>query len=105
MQVPLGVMLKNENKHEEMICVLHRLMQFVPAVSTEDGVVDPDSGELVSIVSHKFHSILCGGDQLTAERIRGCKRTRSNANKADDKLQGIIPVVEDWHSKVAVLKV
>jgi len=48
-------MLENENKHEEMICVLHRLIQFVPAISTEDGVVDPDSGELVSIVSHKFY--------------------------------------------------
>jgi len=80
-------------------------MQFVTAISTANGVVDPDSGELVSIVSHKFHSILCEGDQLTAERIRGCKMTSSNANKVDDKLQGIIPVVEDWHSKVAALKV
>ena len=43
MQVPLGVMLKNENKYEEMICVLQKLMQYVPSVTTVDGIVNPDS--------------------------------------------------------------
>ena len=80
-------------------------MQYVPSIATVNGIVNPDTEDIVTIVSHKFHSILCGGDQLTVERIRGCKRTRNNANTGDDKLQGIEPVVEDWHSKVALIKV
>ena len=42
-------------------------------VSTVNGIVNPDTEEIVTIVSHKFHSILYGGDQLTVERIHGPK--------------------------------
>jgi len=98
-------MLKNENKKDEMICVLEKLMEYVPFVTTVDGVVDPDTEETVTLTSHRFHRVLCGGDQLTVERVRGCKRTKSNSNTDRERLQGLEPVVEDWHSKVALLKV
>ena len=34
---------------------------------------------------------------MTAERIRDCRRTRSNATNTVEKLQGLTPVIEDWH--------
>ena len=75
-------------------------MEYVPFVTTVDGVVDPDTEETVTLTSHKFHRVLCGG-----QRVRGCKRTKSNSNTDRERLQGLEPVVEDWHSKVALLKV
>ena len=77
-------------------------MQYVPSIATVNGIVNPDTEDIVTIVSHKFHSILCGGRSVTVERIHGCKRTRNNANTGDEKFE---PVVEDWHSKVALIKV
>ena len=97
--------MKNENKHDDMISIMEHLLQYVPAVTVEESVVDPESNETVSIISQKLHHVLFGGDQLTAERIRGCRRTRCNATNTADKLQGLVPVIEDWHSKVALLKV
>jgi len=82
-------MLKNENKKDEMICVLEKLMEYVPFVTTVDGVVDPDTEEKVTLTSHKFHRVLCGGDQLTIERVRGCKRTKSNSITDRERLQGL----------------
>ena len=68
-------MLKNVNKHEEMIYVLQKLMQYIPSVATVNRIVNLDTEEIVTIVSHKLNSILCRGDQLIVERIHGCKRT------------------------------
>ena len=70
-------------------------MEYVPFVTTVDGVVDPDTEETVTLTSHKFHRVLCGG-----QRVRGCKRTKSNSNTDRERLQGLELVVEDWHSKV-----
>ena len=92
-------MLKNENKQDEMICVLDKLMEYVPSHTSVDHINDPDNGETVDLISHEFHRIMCGGDQLTAERIRGCKRTKSNSTTAKERLEGLEPVMEDWHRR------
>ena len=42
---------------------------------------------------------------MTASRTRGCKRIRSNANRKKERLDGFIPVIEDWHAKVILLEV
>ena len=68
-------MLKNVNKHEEMVYVLQKLIQYVPSVATVNRVVNLDTEEIVTIVLNKFNSILCGGDQLIVEQIHGCKIT------------------------------
>ena len=46
-----------------------------------------------------------GGDQMTASRIRGSQRIRSNAERGKDQLQGLRPAVEDWHAKMCFLGV
>lgn len=101
----MGVIIKNDNKQDDMISIMEHLLKHVPAVTVDNNVVDPESGETITVKSQKLHHVLFGGDQLTAERVRGCRRTRSNATNTAEKLQGLIPVIEDWHSKVALLKV
>jgi len=81
------------------------LLKYVPSLTLIDSVTDPDTNESVILKHHKTHPLLFGGNLLTTERVRGCRRSRSNADEAGTKLQGLIPVVEDWHSKVALLKV
>ena len=42
---------------------------------------------------------------MTAARIRGSKRVMSNSESGTDALDGFIPVVEDWHTKMCLLEV
>ena len=57
----------------------------------------------------KFQEIMpvffAGGDQLTAARVRGSQRVRSNGQRGLHRLEGIAPVVEDWHAKGCLLSV
>ncbi len=53
----------------------------------------------------QFHSILFGGDQLTVARMRGTQILRATEETAVKRLQGILPVVEDWHTRMTFLKV
>ena len=52
-----------------------------------------------------FHKILFGGDQLTVARARGSQRIRINSETGVDRLQGLVPVAEDWHTLVILLGV
>ena len=52
-----------------------------------------------------FSHVLIGGDQLTAARVRGADRVMGNSNNGQERLEGLVPVVEDWHAKVCFLQV
>ena len=52
-----------------------------------------------------FHRLLFGGDQLTAKRARAGIRIRNNSTNSADRLEGLLPVAEDWHAKVVFLEV
>ena len=80
--------MKNENKQDDMISIMEHLLKYVPAVTVDDSIVDPETDERVIISSQKLHPVLFG-----------------NATNTAEKLQGLVPVIEDWHSKVALLKV
>jgi L1 cell adhesion molecule like protein len=87
-----------------MIEIMDTLQKYVP-VHTDDIVVDiPGIGEK-TVHADSFHHILFGGDMLTAKRARGSKFIRSNSARGLDQLQGLLPVVEDWHTKVCLLGV
>ena len=49
--------------------------------------------------------MLFDGGQLTAERACSGQRAKSNSDNAKERLEGLVPVVEDLHSKVGLLKV
>ncbi|PFX13265.1 hypothetical protein AWC38_SpisGene22668 [Stylophora pistillata] len=90
-QVPLGILFKNENLNDEMIEILeHVHSHYVPTkmVRTEDGELEPEVAE----------SIFFGGDQLTEERARNCKDARADADTEYDRLEGVKSKHEDWHS-------
>ena len=42
---------------------------------------------------------------MTAARVRGSKRIRSNSERGKVALEGLEPVVDDWHTKVCFLGV
>ena len=97
-KVPLGVCLQNENKLDEMGKILYHYMTLVPS---ECEVLLPN-GSSILVDNTQFHSILFGGDQLTVARIRGTKALRDTEENPVHRLEGVTPVIEDWH---ALLKV
>ena len=78
MQYPLGVILKNETKHEDMQKIMLHLLQYVPVATTENSIIDPADKENVKIHRDVFHHILFGGNQLMVERAIGVKSQCSN---------------------------
>lgn len=103
MQVPLGVLLLNENKVDEMCKILDELHKYIPTTTTE-GVTLPD-GQVFTHEDYRLIQILLGGDQLTVARVRGAVAARSSHENARDRLEGVIPVVEDWHARQVLMQV
>ena len=104
LQIPIGVYLNNENKLNEMAIILQSLMSMVPTLHNEECVPLSD-GNTVTVDKTSFHKVLLGGDQLTAARVRGTKSLKQIETRAVDRLQGLIPVVEDWHARMAFVTV
>lgn len=87
-----------------MISIMDTIQQYVP-VHTEAVTVDiPGVGEKV-VHGDWFHHIIFGGDMLTAKRARGSQHVRSNSARGLDRLEGLLPVAEDWHAKVCFIGV
>jgi L1 cell adhesion molecule like protein len=105
-EVPLGILAKNENRGGEMIDIMNHLhSNYVPTLEKEETVVVGSTQEKVDVIASKTHKILFGGDQLTAARARSAIRNVDNGDTASSKLSGLIPVIEDWHTKMTVLVV
>lgn len=65
-------------------------------IEGSDDIVIPDA---------QFHPILFGGDQLTAARARGAKKAKANSVDPSLRFDGLIPVAEDWHTRLNFLGV
>ena len=87
-----------------MCKILDGLHEYVPesALTSE---VTLDSGEVKTQVEYKLTKILLGGDQLTVARAYGAKGIRANHDDSKSRLEGIIPVVEDWHTRMTLMQV
>ena len=103
-QVPLEVLLHNENKLDEMGKILEHYMTLVPT-TTALGHYSLPSGDIMEFNNTRFHQILFGGDQLAVARIRGTQALRDTQDKPTDRLEGVSPVVEDWHTRMTLMKV
>ncbi len=100
----MGVVLKNENKIDEMAEVMTHLHQYVPTTTTsEERTIS--TGEITMEEKARVHPILLGGDQLTAARARGAKKSKHNAQTPSKRLVGLVPACEDWHAKANFLGV
>ena len=104
MQVPLGVVFKNENKLDEMVDIMDHLNQYVPTEVTHTTVQIPGRAPKRMQID-TMHKVLVGGDQLTVARMKGAKSMREDSQHDAGRLDGFIPVVEDWHTKVCLLEV
>ena len=72
LQIPLGIIFKNENLNEDMVSILQQFFSYLP--KTGDGGVD---GQLFS------------GDQLTVERAVNVISSVANGFTPEDRLEGI----------------
>lgn len=104
-QVPLGILMKNENHLDEMVDIITTLHQYVPQVEIESSVTAPGRTEADKVKVQALHKVLLGGDQLTVVRARGARLSRDNAYDRAGRLEGFIPVCLDWHAKVCLLEV
>ena len=50
-----------------------------------------------------FHNILFGGDQVTC--VRGGQRICENSVTGCAQLEGLVPVIEDWHARMCFMQV
>ena len=71
----------------EILEQLHK--QYVPIFGSTN---DTKSVKIVE-------KVLFGGDQLTEERARNATDGRSDGDSEYERLEGLIPKVEDWHAK------
>jgi len=85
----------NENKGEDMIKILQHLQRYVPAKVIE-------SEGPTHVLQHR---LLFGGDQITVARTRGAQTAMCSELNEADRLEGFIPVIQDWHAKVVLLRV
>lgn len=91
-----------------MISILDSVHQYVPTethVVTTDVSGSPGNSETVEFPVDDFHYIVFGGDQLTAKRAQEAQNICSNSQRGKDHLNGLFPIIEDWHAKVCLLGV
>ena len=89
------------NKHG--VNHLGQLLNNHLQITTIEDIPGQEEGE--SIHTDCFHRILCYGDQLTVERIRGAQAVRLNSENGIMQLRGFFPAVTNWHAKVSFLGV
>ena len=92
----MGVLLKNESDHDDLISILEYLHKYVPGI--------PDDAESSSN-DQPYHGILLGGDQLSTSMTRRVKAERGNSTTIKNRLEGLEPVCEDWHTKLCLVMV
>ena len=100
-QVPLGVLLLNENKIDHMCKILDELQKYVPVKTVREDITLPN-GDVYTSEQESFFEIFLGGDQLTTTRARSAIAIRCTHDSNKEKLRGIIPVIEDWHARMTI---
>ncbi len=94
----------NENKLDEMSKIMESLHKYVPTRTSEGNLTLPN-GESLTYDNTKFFEILFGGDQLTVARASGVEALRVGHETAHDRLDGLVPIMKDWHARGILLKV
>jgi L1 cell adhesion molecule like protein len=95
--------MKNENKYEDMIDIMSSLHKYVPSKVKTDPITLNNTTH--NVIDEQLYPICFGGDQLSVARYRGSQLIRSNSTTPSNRLEGLIPVAEDWHTAVVLLKV
>lgn len=83
----LDILHKNETKNKDMVDIMKTLQGYLGEEYSAD------------------RPVLSGGDQLTCERQLGAQRHMMCGNTAEERLELLEPVVEDWHCLVSLVGV
>ena len=85
------MLFKNENLNDEIVDILQEVHDsYIPKKE-----VVLEGGETVTEV---LEPLFFGGDQLTEERARNAQDARGDGDSYFERLEGLIPKVEDWHA-------
>ncbi len=76
-----------------------------PPKESKQEVVVEEGSTPERVTTNHMHHILFDGDQLTVARVQGVIRQRQNSETAQGLMEGLIPVVEDWHARVCLMSV
>lgn len=87
-----------------MAKILEEFHSYIPTIPSTEIVTLEDGTTRAVDNSHFFH-ILMGGDQLTVARARGTAALRVTHDTPTERLSGIVPVIEDWHARLTLMKV
>ena len=63
------------------------------------------NGKKVQEDQSVMHSILLGGDRMTAAWVRAAQDAKANGQTSYKRYEGVVPVFEDWHSKGNIMGV
>ena len=85
--------------------IMDEIQKYVPAKSVTAFFPLFHEEDDIEYDDEVFHKILLGGDQVTVARARGSIAARADHHTQRARLQGLLPVVEDWHAKQCLLKV
>lgn len=90
-----------------MVKILDNLNQYIPSVEevSVQQVTTDDGTHTEKIRDIKYHRLLFAGDKLTVKRARSAHSQRENSQHAQGKLQGFVPVAQDWHTGQCLLEV
>ena len=87
-----------------MIAIAEYAQNYVP-VKKVTRVLPVPGEESIQFQDQEYRTTLLGGDLLSIVRARGAQRIRSNSATKKDKLDGLLPVAEDWHGKLCFMEV
>ena len=59
----------------------------------------------IDCMEESYHLILFDGDQLTVCCACGEQSACTNDDLSDEQFDSLIPVTEDWHARMALLRV
>ena len=65
--------------------------EYIPVGRNTDRLTGEETVEVLE-------KVFFGGDQLTEERATNVRDARSDGDNEFERLQGVIPKVEDWHA-------
>ena len=84
-----------------MTNILTHTQGYVPCKQTEKLL---KAEPFTQTVYQLFTTLVCG-DHLSTARARNCVMIQNNAENNFGTLNGLLPVVEDWHVKVCLMEV
>ena len=87
LQIPIGVLNKDESKIADMVDILEDYQKYVP------------------VSNYQPRPILLFGDGLSCERVNDAKNSRIMAANSWDRFDGFEPAAQECHKRVLLMGV